>query len=459
MDINDARIAGLDSVVTQGSNNPVTSGAVYSAISAIVGGSFEVIIAWNGTSAPIVANIPAVVVVRYNDTDYTGTLVASADTEGKFYLVYSNSDSDQKDIYNEYLVVKDGNTYTWEKVGDTSIDLSGYATKQEVNAKYTKPSTGIPASDIASGVIPAAQVNADWNATSGVAQILNKPTIPAGQIQSDWNQTTTTALDYIKNKPSSLPASDVYNWAKAETKPTYTASEVGLGNVGNFKAVSTVANQGLSSTEQSNARANIGAGTSSFSGSYNDLTNKPTIPTVNNATLTIQKNGTTVNSFTANASSNVTANISVPTKVSELTNDSGYTTNTGTITGITMNGSSKGTSGVVNLGTVLTSHQDISGKADKASITAGTAGTSSATSGSTLAVPYVTMNAQGIVTGYGTHTHTITGFLTSHQDISGKENTSNKVTSVSSSSTDTQYPTAKCLYTMVGNIETLLAAI
>ena len=35
---------------------------------------------------------------------------------------------------------------------------------------------------------------------------------------------------------------------------------------------------------------------------------------------------------------------------------------TGTITGITMNGASKGTSGVVNLGTVITSHQDISGK-------------------------------------------------------------------------------------------------
>lgn len=33
------------------------------------------------------------------------------------------------------------------------------------------------------------------------------------------------------------------------------------------------------------------------------------IPTVNNATLTIQKNGSTVKTFTANASSNVTANI------------------------------------------------------------------------------------------------------------------------------------------------------
>ena len=46
------------------------------------------------------------------------------------------------------------------------------------------------------------------------------------------------------------------------------------------------------------------------------------------------------------------------------------------------------------------------------SVTAGTAGTSSATSGSTLAVPYITYDAQGHITATGTHTHTITGFLT-----------------------------------------------
>ena len=50
--------------------------------------------------------------------------------------------------------------------------------------------------------IPAAQVNSDWNATSGVAEILNKPSIPAAQIQSDWNQTNNALLDYIKNKPT-----------------------------------------------------------------------------------------------------------------------------------------------------------------------------------------------------------------------------------------------------------------
>ncbi len=57
-----------------------------------------------------------------------------------------------------------------------------------------------------------------------------------------------------------------------------TPANIGLGNVGNFKAVSTVAGQNLTEAEKANARSNIGAGASSFSGSYNDLSNKPTIP-------------------------------------------------------------------------------------------------------------------------------------------------------------------------------------
>ena len=43
------------------------------------------------------------------------------------------------------------------------------------------------------------------------------------------------------------------------------------------------------------------------------ILNKPTIPTVNNATLTIKKNGTNVATFTANSATDATANITVPT--------------------------------------------------------------------------------------------------------------------------------------------------
>lgn len=120
-----------------------------------------------------------------------------------------------------------------------------------------------------------------------------------------------------------------------------------------------------------------------------DLATTSQLPTVNNGTLTIQKNGTNVQTFTANQSTNATANITVPTKVSELTNDSGYTTNNGTITGIKMNGASKGTSGVVDLGTVLTAHQDISGKQDKL-----TAGSNITISGNTISATVPTKTSQ-----------------------------------------------------------------
>lgn len=45
------------------------------------------------------------------------------------------------------------------------------------------------------------------------------------------------------------------------------------------------------------------------SGDYNDLSNLPTPPTVNNGALTIQQNGTTLDTFTANSSDNKTVNI------------------------------------------------------------------------------------------------------------------------------------------------------
>jgi hypothetical protein len=70
----------------------------------------------------------------------------------------------------------------------------------QVNADWNA-SSGV-AEILNKPTIPNAQVNSDWNASSGVAQILNKPTIPAAQIQSDWNQANNAAVDFIKNKPT-----------------------------------------------------------------------------------------------------------------------------------------------------------------------------------------------------------------------------------------------------------------
>lgn len=107
-------------------------------------------------------------------------------------------------------------------------------------------------------------------------------------VQSDWSQSDNTADDYIKNKPSLATVATTGDYDDLTNKPS----------------LATVAT----------------------TGDYDDLTNKPTIPTVNDATLTIQKNGTNVETFTANSSTNKTANITVPTKTSDLTNDSGFIT-------------------------------------------------------------------------------------------------------------------------------------
>ena len=72
--------------------------------------------------------------------------------------------------------------------------------------------------------------------------------------------------------------------------------------------------------------------------------------------LTIQNNGTSVGSYTPNSKA-ATINIAIPTKVSQLTNDSGYTKNTGTVTsvgllvptGLAVTNSPITTKGVINI--------------------------------------------------------------------------------------------------------------
>ena len=76
--------------------------------------------------------------------------------------------------------------------------------------------------------------------------------------------------------------------------------------------------QSLNDTEKARARSNIGAGTSNFSGSYNDLVDKPTIPVVYDGTLYLQKNGATIATFTANQSGDTTANFTIPTNLDDV---------------------------------------------------------------------------------------------------------------------------------------------
>lgn len=94
----------------------------------MISGGLTFIIAWDGASVPVVANIPAGVTVTYNGTTYTGTLAASANTKSNIYLVHSDtSPSVTRDVYEEYVTVNIGTTATpswaWEALGNTDISL------------------------------------------------------------------------------------------------------------------------------------------------------------------------------------------------------------------------------------------------------------------------------------------------------------------------------------------------
>lgn len=124
--------------------------------------------------------------------------------------------------------------------------------------------------------IPAAQVNSDWNATTGVAQILNKPTIP-------------TALTQLDTTVTGTQLNTLYAW---QSGLTATATELGYVH-GVTSAIQTQLNgkqptiaagttaqyyRGDKTWQTLNAAAVAGLATVATSGSYTDLANQPSIP-------------------------------------------------------------------------------------------------------------------------------------------------------------------------------------
>lgn len=142
----------------------------------------------------------------------------------------------------------------------------------------------------------------------------------------DWSTSTPTQTDlnqFIINKLTKAQYDDIQtpdpNQFYMVTDDTGITVDSSLSTSSENPVQNKVITTALNGKADSSSLAAVAT-----SGSYNDLDNKPTIPTVNNATLTIQRNGTTVNTFTANASENVTADISVPTTVAELSDAGNY---------------------------------------------------------------------------------------------------------------------------------------
>jgi hypothetical protein len=203
---------------------------------------------WNesdNTSLAYIQNKPANLVQDANyvhtDNNFTTTLKDKLDGIASGAEVNVQADWNETNTSSDAYIQNKPNLATVATTGAYS-DLSGTPT------------------------IPAAQVNSDWNSTSGVSEILNKPnlatvatsgsytdltdkpSIPAAQVQSDWNQSDNQAVDFIKNKPS-IPAAQVQSdWSQSDnTQVDYIKNKPSLASV-------------------------------ATSGDYDDLSNKPTIP-------------------------------------------------------------------------------------------------------------------------------------------------------------------------------------
>ena len=99
----------------------------------MISGGVSFIIAWDGTSTPVVADIPYGVTVKYDGTDYTGTKTADSAQAGAFYLVKSATAAGNLDIYDEYVPVGTAGSKTWEKIGDTQLSLEDVVTGVTLN--------------------------------------------------------------------------------------------------------------------------------------------------------------------------------------------------------------------------------------------------------------------------------------------------------------------------------------
>ena len=158
------------------------------------------------------------------------------------------------------------------------------------------------------------------SALTGYAKKTEIPT-KTSELTNDSGYITNTALEpYAKTVDIPTKTSQLNNDSGYITANDVPVKSVD-GATGDVvtNAVKTTT-QTLTETQKQQARTNIGAGTSSFDGDYNSLTNKPTIPT-KTSQLTNDSGFITDAALTGYAKTT-----DIPTKTSQLENDSYYIT-------------------------------------------------------------------------------------------------------------------------------------
>lgn len=150
-----------------------------------------------------------------------------------------------------------------------------------------------------------AQVNADWNASSGVAEILNKPSIPTVNDSTITLQVGSTTLDTFTTNQASAKIISIPMATTTVSGAMSSADKGKLDGIAVGAQVNVKPNWNAASGTDAEILNKPTLATVATSGSYNDLTDKPTIPAI--PVTDVQVDGTSV----VNASG--VAEITLPT--------------------------------------------------------------------------------------------------------------------------------------------------
>lgn len=263
----------IDAALDDASTNPVQNKVIKAALdakaasehthdaSAIVTGAFG--------ADRLSSDIP---VSKFaNDAEYQTATQVSASIDAKISSVYRykgsvanqaalpSSGNITGDIYNceDTGMNYAWNGEAWDALGSatTLADLGVTATAEELNyisgvtsgvqsqldgkatSVHTHETTDVTGLDTAlSGKANAVHTHAVTDVT-GLRGELD------GKAASEHTHTVSEISDF----PESMPASDVYSWAKSETKPTYTATEVGAAEASHIHDDATTSVAGFMS--------------------------------------------------------------------------------------------------------------------------------------------------------------------------------------------------------------------
>lgn len=232
---------------------------VVDTLSQTVAGGVSYNVAWDGTSEPTVGNIPAGVTVTYDGQTYTGTMVANNATPGAFYLIKSATQADEKDVYDEYVPVGPDGSKTWEKIGDTQIDLSNVVT----NVSLTKQTDTVIGTD-ATFTVTQPTITLTANAATAAGRLKYVEDVTGGSISPTkvhlGASASGGAVSASGDSVTAITGLGTPTTQSAVKSVTPTTKKLATSSVTGVQASTTTASKATAGTAQTTA---TGAGTSS----------------------------------------------------------------------------------------------------------------------------------------------------------------------------------------------------